>query len=208
MADRLTVGVAARLSPLSPGADTGAEDGQGPHFLPGDRRVHEHQRHADPARSLRFREVRQAGGRLQHRLACSARSARSSARRVNTTLRWSAPAGWARRSRRHRSSPSTGSRSQRCSTAIRTKIGRPVGWRCGEHRFESRRGGSYASENIIVGVLAVPPEAAQGAADVLVDVGREDRLQLLGRGCSTRPAMCKCTRRTRPSSFSTRSIST
>ncbi len=55
--------------PVSPGADAGPEDGEDAHLLAGDRRVHEHQRDADPPRPLRLREVRQARSRLQHRLA-------------------------------------------------------------------------------------------------------------------------------------------
>src|SRR5690348_8343485 len=59
-----------RRSPVAvpPGADAGAEDGKDAHLLAGDRRVHEHQRDADPPRPVRVREVRQARGRLQHRL--------------------------------------------------------------------------------------------------------------------------------------------
>ena len=55
--------------PVSAGAGAGEEDGQGQDLLPGDRGVHEHQRDADPARSLGVRQVRQARSRLLGRLA-------------------------------------------------------------------------------------------------------------------------------------------
>ena len=61
-----------RCSPsfaLSAGADAGEEDGQGADLLPGDRRLHQHQRHPDPPRSLELRQVRQAGRRLLDRVA-------------------------------------------------------------------------------------------------------------------------------------------
>ena len=103
--------------PLPPGAHAGEEDGQGADLLAGDLRVHEHQRHPDPARPLELRPLRQARGRLQHRLAARRRSARSCARRASTTSRSSAPAGSERRSRARRSSPSTGSTSRPSSTA-------------------------------------------------------------------------------------------
>ena len=54
---------------LPAGAHAGEEDGQGADLLAGDRRLHEHQRHADPPRPLGLRQVRQARRRLQHRLA-------------------------------------------------------------------------------------------------------------------------------------------
>ena len=52
---------------LPPGPDPGQEDGQGPHLLAGDGRLHEHQRDADPPRPLELREVRQARRRLLDR---------------------------------------------------------------------------------------------------------------------------------------------
>ena len=58
------------------------------------------------------------------------------------------------------------------------KLGRPIG-----HVTVSEYGGlrdSVHDKNIIVGVLAVPATGAQRAADDLVGVGREDHLQLLG----------------------------
>ena len=67
--DRLTVGVAARLSRYLQVLDAGEEDGQGAHLLAGDRRLHEHQRDPDPPRSLELRQVRQARRRLLDRLA-------------------------------------------------------------------------------------------------------------------------------------------
>ena len=62
-------------------------------------------------------------------------------------------------------------------------------------------------KNIIVGVLAVPADAAQEAADDARRRRREDHLQLL-RGAARRPPpTSRCTRRTRPSSSSTRCTS-
>ena len=55
--------------PLPPGPDPGPEDGQGDDLLPGAVGVHARQLHADPPRPLRLRQVRQARGRLQRRLA-------------------------------------------------------------------------------------------------------------------------------------------
>ena len=54
---------------LPAGADPVQEDGEGPHLLAGDRRLHEHQRDTDPPRSFELREVRQARRRLLDRLA-------------------------------------------------------------------------------------------------------------------------------------------
>ena len=63
-------------------------------------------------------------------------------------------------------------------------------------------------KNVIVGVLAVPADSAQEAAERPRRRRREDRLQLL-RGAARRPARTsRCTRRIRPSSCSTRSTST
>ena len=67
--DRLSLGVAARLSALPAGPDPGAQDGQGHDLLAGAVRLHPHQLDPDPPRPVRLRQVRQAGGRLQHRLA-------------------------------------------------------------------------------------------------------------------------------------------
>ena len=55
---------------------------------------------------------------------CSARSARSSARRGSTTSRSSAPAGSARRSRARRSSPSTASHIAAIFDSDPEKVGR------------------------------------------------------------------------------------
>ena len=54
---------------VPPGPDPGEEDGQGADLVAGDLGVHEHQRDADPARSLGVRQVRQARRRLPHRRA-------------------------------------------------------------------------------------------------------------------------------------------
>ena len=55
--------------PLPAGADPGAEDGPRDDLLAGALRVHPHQPDPDPPRPLRLRQVRQARGRLQRRLA-------------------------------------------------------------------------------------------------------------------------------------------
>ena len=63
-------------------------------------------------------------------------------------------------------------------------------------------------KNIIVGVLAVPADARAGVADDLVDAGVKIIFNY-SRGAARRPARRRrCTRRTRPSSCCTRSTST
>ena len=60
-----------RRAPLAlpAGADPGAQDGPRDDLLAGALRVHPHQPDPDPPRPLRLRQVRQARGRLQRRLA-------------------------------------------------------------------------------------------------------------------------------------------
>ena len=62
--------------------------------------------------------------------------------------------------------------------------------------------------NIIVGVLAVPADAAQATARRARRRGREDHLQLLAGAARRHRATCRCTPRTRPSSSSTPCTST
>ena len=154
---RLTVGVAAPAEPVPPGADAGAEDGEGSDLLAGDLRVHEHQRDADPARPVRRSASSASAASATTSTRCSARSARSCARRGSTTSRSSARAGSARRSRARRSSRSTGSTSPPSSTPTRRKIG---------DRSATSRSASTGDlheavrdKNIIVGVLAVSGDA-------------------------------------------------
>ena len=87
------------------------------------------------------------------------------------------------------------------------KVGRAIGGVAVQPYDEPARRRS-ASKNIIVGVLAVPADSAQQAADDLVDAGvkiifnySEALLDVPGR-------RRRCTRRTPPSSCSTRSTST
>ena len=54
---------------LPPGADPGAQDGQGDDLLTGARRLHARQLDPDPPGPVRIRKVRQARRRLQRRLA-------------------------------------------------------------------------------------------------------------------------------------------
>ena len=103
------------------GADPGQEDGAGDDLLPGAGRLHARQLHPDPARPVRLRQVRQARGGLQRRLAASRRSARSCGPPASTTSRCSARATSARRSRARTSSPTTASASWRCSTRTRAR---------------------------------------------------------------------------------------
>ena len=57
------------------------------------------------------------------------------------------------------------------------KVGTRVGSQLVRHIGELRQ--LVEEEDIVVGVLAVPTQAAQGLADELVDAGRENHLQLL-----------------------------
>ena len=66
------------------------------------------------------------------------------------------------------------------------KVGRAIGNVDGDRRLR-RLNDVVREKNIIVGVLAVPADGAQQAADDLVERRREDRLQLL-RGAARRPA--------------------
>ena len=61
--------------------------------------------------------------------------------------------------------------------------------------------------NIIVGVLAVPADVGAGRRRRARRRRRQDRLQLLGGAPRHPVATCRCTRRTRPSSCSTRCTS-
>ena len=92
LADRLSLGVAARLSRylqvLTQARKMGKETISSQELVG----VHARQLDADPARPLRLRQVRQARGRLQRRLARLARSARSCGPPASTTSRCSAPA--------------------------------------------------------------------------------------------------------------------
>ena len=54
---------------LPAGADPGPQDGAGDDLLAGTLRLHAHQPDPDPPRPLRLRQVRQARGRLQRRVA-------------------------------------------------------------------------------------------------------------------------------------------
>ena len=62
--------------------------------------------------------------------------------------------------------------------------------------------------NIIVGVLAVPADAAQSTADALVGAGVKIIFNYSQALLDDARRTCRCTRRTRPSSCSTRSTST
>ena len=127
VAERLNVGVAARLSRYLQVLTQARKMGKTSDLVAGDRGVHEHQRDADPPRPVDVRQVRQARRRLLDRARCSTRSARSCARRASTTSRSSAPAGSARRSPRPRSSRSTASTSPPSSTPTRRSSASPIG---------------------------------------------------------------------------------
>ena len=69
LSERLSLGVAARLSRYLQVLTPGPQDGQGDDLLPGALRVHARQLDADPPRPVGLRQVRQARRRLQRRLA-------------------------------------------------------------------------------------------------------------------------------------------
>ena len=167
---------------VPPGADAGAEDGQGPDLLAGDRGLHEHQRDPDPARPLRVRQVRQARRRLHDRLAARARSARSSARRASTTSPSSARG---RLGQAIASSPIFAEHGINIAAVFDTdpaKVGSPIGnVEVAAVRAAAAR--SCRDKNIVVGVLAVPAE--RGAAG-----GRRPRRRRRARSSSTTPRRC------------------
>ena len=163
--------------PVPAGADPGEEDGQGP-------------------RSPR-RRSRSTRTSTRRRSAATSRPSASSASAGSATRRLAArgdpqdpphpgPAQHRARRRRparrgdrlaRRSSPSTASRSPRSSTATRRRSGRPLGGVAVSPLDDLDE--IVRDRNIVVGVLAVPADAAQDAADALVGGGRQDRLQLL-----------------------------
>ena len=188
-AEAVSDGVAGRRRPplarrrgaalaLPPGPDPGPQDGQGDDLLAGARRVHAHQLDPDPPRPLGLRQVRQARRRLQRRLAGRRRSARSCGPRASTTSRCSAPATSARRSRARTSSPTTASRSSPIFD-VDSEAGRQGARRRRGPRPSTTSSASSRSEDVVVGVLAVPVDAAQEVADRLVEAGVQDHLQLL-----------------------------
>ena len=154
---------------LPAGADAGQEDGQGDDLLAGAVRLHARQLDADPARPLRVRQVRQARRRLQRRLAGRRRSARSCAPPASTTSRCSAPATSARRSRGRDIFADHGFRVVAIFDTDQSKIGEQVGDRTVRSYDDLER--VVEEEDIVVGVLAVPAEAAQEVADDLVEAG-------------------------------------
>ena len=155
--------------PVPPGADPGAEDGQGQDLLTGDRRVHEHQRDADPARPLGLRQVRQARRRLLGRVAPRRRSARSCGRRGSTTSPSSARGG---SGGAIASSPIFAEHGITIAAVFDTDPAK-VGTTLGGVPISplDRLDEIVRDRSIVVGVLAVPAEAAQDAADRLVAAG-------------------------------------
>ena len=97
----------------------------------------------------------------------SSRSARSCARAASTTSRCSAPGTSAPRSPARTSSPTTASASSRSSTGP-GQVGEKVGPRV---RHPDELKAVVEDEDIVVGVLAVPTAAAQELADKLVEAG-------------------------------------
>ena len=183
-AERLTVGVAARLSrylQVLTQAKKMGKDRISSQEIVG---VHEHQRHPDPPRPLRFREVRQARRRLQHRVAARPRSARSSGPRVSTTSRSSARAGWARRSP---SSPIFAEHGITIAAVFDSdpdKVGRAFGGGAGS-RVEARERRPRAQHHRRRDRR--PADAAQDAVDALVGAGSRSS-STTRRRCSTPPA--------------------
>ncbi len=165
---------------LPAGAHPGEEAGPRLDLVAGDRRVHERERHADPARPVRVRQVRQARGGLQHRLPGRPRSARSCGRPASTTSCSSAPGRSAGDRVVAASFADHGFNIAGVFDSDPAKVGTEIGDRSRAGHVATCRP-SIRDRNVIVGVLAVPEEAAQEAADRLVARGREDHLQLLRR---------------------------
>ncbi len=86
-AERLSLGVAARLSRYLQVLTQAQEDGQGDDLLAGALGLHARQLDPDPPGPVGIRQVRQARRRLQRGRRSSRRSARSCARPVSTTSR-------------------------------------------------------------------------------------------------------------------------
>ncbi len=162
---------------LPPGSDPGPQDGQGDDLLPGARGVDAHQLHPDPPRPLGLRQVRKARRRLPGRVPdlgdpqdhADVGPAQHRAVRRRVT--------WARRSPARTSSATTDSRSSPCSTTTPTVVGTEIEGVPVLDLSELDR--VVTEQEVVVGVLAVPNEAAQDVADRLVEAGVQDHLQLL-----------------------------
>ena len=176
MADRLTVGVAARLSRYLQVLTQARKMGKAAHLLAGDRGVHEHQRDADPPRPVGVRQVRQARRRLQHRLA---------ARRDPQDP----PHAGAAQHRAHRRRPARpGDRELADLRRARHQHRRRLRQGSGEDRRPvgnvtvseyGRLADAVRDKNIIVGVLAVPADGGAERRRRSRRRRREDHLQLL-----------------------------
>ena len=178
MSERLTVGVAARLSRYLQVLTQAKKMGRSSISSQDVSRVHAHQRDADPARPLGLREVRQARRRLQHRRAdrrdprdpAHVRAAQHRADRRGPPRSARSPA--------RRSSPTTASTSSRSSTTTRRRSARELARRRDplDRRARPRRWPSTTSSPPCI---AVPAGAAQTVADQLVAGRRAHHLQLL-----------------------------
>ncbi len=169
LADRLSLGVAARLSRylqvLTQARKMGKETISSQELS-----EYTHVNSTQIRRDLSgLRQVRQARASATTSTRSSARSARSCGPPASTTSRCSAPATSARRSRRATSSPTTASASSRSSTPRRRRSARRSATRSVRHPDDLKQ--IVEEEDIVVGVLAVPTAAAQPLADQLVDAG-------------------------------------
>ena len=177
-AERLSLGVAARLSRylqvLTQAKKMGKETISSQELS----RLHARQLDADPPRPVGLRQVRQARGRLQRRLAGLADPQDPAHRRASTTSRCSAPATSARRS------PSSDIFADHGFRVVAIFDTDP---RQGRRRRSGRRPVRHADdlravvedEDIVVGVLAVPDRGGPGARRRARRRRREDHLQLL-----------------------------
>ena len=121
--EKLSLGVAARLSRYLQVLTQARKIGQGDDLLAGARRLHARELDADPPRPVAASASSASAASATTSSRSSPRSARSCAPRASTTSRCSAPAISAPRSRPRTSSPTTASASWPCSTSIRSKVG-------------------------------------------------------------------------------------
>ena len=154
--------------PLPAGADAGQEDGQGPDLLAGDLGLHEHQRDPDPPRPVGFGKFGKRGvGYNIDSLLGEIRKILRTQGQHNIAL-----VGAGRLGQAIASSPIFAEHGINIAAVLDTdpdKTGRSIGSLAVQPYAQLRE--AVRDKNIIVGVLAVPADGAQQAADDLIDAG-------------------------------------
>ena len=204
MGERLTVGVAARLSRYLQVLTQARKMGKDTDFLAGDVGLHEHQRDADPPRPVGVRQVRQAGvGYTTEALLNEIRKILRTQGQHNIALVGAGRLG----------------RAIACSTIFAEhginiaavfdvdpdKVGGPLGGVVVSD-FDSLSE-TVREKNIVVGVLAVPPER-RSRPPTTWSAPASRSSSTTPRRCSTFPRTSRVHTSTRPSTSSTRSTST